>query len=358
MYNDRVLERIERFRIFFEKDEPEQVMVCVSPYTFDNAFVGFNSNGKKLKEWRFPEDIEQNISSQIAYMDYYLEVTDGLDDDYVPIVSPFLGVGFLGAMLTGRDVVFTDDTSWVHDTVDDWDEALSLKYDPQNRHQILIQSILRELKKKQKENFTIGSMSHFAPIDMANAVRGNTLFYDYYDNPQKVKALLGRIVDYTIDCQRALRDITGEVEGGFTTASMWMPGDGLFMSEDAGDLGSSELYREFAMPATQKVLSHFGAGFVHHHAKGWQIHKDITKLKDMTAVEFSWDPNCPRPVDHLDELYAYHTHKVPLQIRCRPEDIYKNIEIMRKFRLIIMLNVENVGEAQDVLNFLKDKGLR
>lgn len=357
MYNDRINKRIERYRKFFSTAEPDQIMVCVSPYTFEKAYDGYNGIGKKLNEWKFPNDIPEYISCQINNIEHFLEITNDIDDDYVPNISPFLGVGFLCAMMTGQDVIFTEDTSWSHEIFKDYNKLEELDFNRNNRHQRLMQNLFAELTKKQKENFTIGSLSHFAPIDMANAVRGNNLFYDYYDNPEPLKLLLYKIADYTIKCEENLKEITGYVQDGYTTASMWLPGKGLFMSEDAADLGSSETYKNFAMPATQKILNHFGGGYVHHHAKGWQIHKEIASLKNMTAVEFSWDPNCERPVDHLEELYEYHSHLVPLQIRCRPEDVYKYIDIMRKFRLIIMLNVDSVQEGIDVVNFLNDQGV-
>ncbi len=358
MYNDRILKRIDRYCKFFDREESNQVMVCVSPYTFEKAFEGFKGKGKKLNEWNFPNDIDDYISCCIASMKHYLDVTNDIDDDYVPNISPFLGVGFLGAMLTDEDVVFTEDTSWSHAAFKGWSKLQDFSYSLDNKYQQIMQGLFRELKSKQDESFTIGTLSHFAPIDMANAILGNQLFYDYYDHPEQLKYLLDKIADYTINCEERLKAITGYVQDGYTTASMWFPGKGLFMSEDAADLGSSELYREFAMPATQKILNHFGGGYIHHHAKGWQIHKDITELDSMSAVEFSWDPNCLRPVDHLEELYNYHGHTIPLQIRCTPEDVYKNIDIMRKFRLIIMLNVESVKEGIEVAQFLKNEGVR
>jgi hypothetical protein len=76
--------------------------------------------------------------------------------------------------------------------LDTWDKLPELKLD---RNRYWYQKILEsfELYKKFWEgDYLLASYSHAGPGDMANAIRGNALFYDLYDEPDKVHTLMIR----------------------------------------------------------------------------------------------------------------------------------------------------------------------
>jgi glycerol-3-phosphate responsive antiterminator len=75
-------------------------------------------------------------------------------------------------------------------------------------------------------------------------------------------------------------------------------------------------------------------------------------LNGLRFLEFSWDPNCPRPIDHLDELLELSL-TTPLQTRCTLSDLKKYIEQMRQGRIAVMVNVDTLEEAKEAVRLVR-----
>jgi len=202
-------------------------------------------------------------------------------------------------------------------------------------------------------DYCVSMLAAFAPSDLANALRGNDLFYDLYDEPEQVDHLLSVCVDAVLSLYRELDPYTLAPDEGFCTAGLWFPGNGLFLSEDAADLCSADVYRRFFGPQTQRLINEIGGAYIHHHAKGWHIHSEISKLENLRFLEFSWDPKCPRPIDNLDKLLE-QSLTTPLYTRCTLEDLKKYIDQMKQGRVAVMVNVESIAEAQEAVEIIRN----
>jgi hypothetical protein len=187
---------------------------------------------------------------------------------------------------------------------------------------------------------------------MANALRGNQLFYDFYDDPDKVHELLNISADAIIWLEKELRNLVKPVLGGTVSGSMWFPGGAPYMSEDATDLCSADIYRKFGRAYTQKVIDALGGAYIHHHMKGAHVHSEIAKLNNLKTLEISWDPNCPKPIENLEKIYGWNGD-LPLMTRCTVEEVYEHIEEIKLGRMVLMLNVTNLEEARDVTKFIR-----
>jgi hypothetical protein len=176
--------------------------------------------------------------------------------------------------------------------------------------------------------------------------------YDIYDEPEQVHALMSKCAGAAIWLEKELRSIAGTVEGGTVTANMWFPGAAPYLSEDFTDLCSAASYRDIGMRHTQRILDEFGGAYIHHHGKGYHVHSEIARLRNLKTLEISLDPNGPKPVEHLDELFDLNGG-VPLMIRCAAQDVYRHIDSMKKGRLVIMLNIDNLEEGRDVVKFIR-----
>jgi hypothetical protein len=189
-------------------------------------------------------------------------------------------------------------------------------------------------------------------MDMANALRGNDLFTDFYDSPDEVHQLMKKSVEATLWLENEQRKIVPMINGGTAIWGTWMPGNAIFMSEDATDLCAPDIFREFGKPYTEQISNAGGGCWIHHHAKGLHVHDEITKVNGLHMSELSWDPNCPRPVDNLEKLFKQH-NGIPLMTRCTPQDIYEKIDIMKQGRLILMLSASSLDEAEEAITFLR-----
>ena len=124
------------------------------------------------------------------------------------------------------------------------------------------------------------------------------------------------------------------------------------MSEDATDLCSADIYREFGFRYTQKVIDALGGAYIHHHMKGRHVHSQIATLRGLKTLEISWDPNCPKPIEQLEEIYAIHG-ELPLMTRCTAPEVYERIEEIKRGRMVLMLNVTSLEEAREVMRFIR-----
>ena len=351
-YQKFLEERVQRYKAFYANKEPGQILVQISPYTFNIDYSDLGLQGKNLDEWNIESEAEAMMDDQIKSIRYFNEYTKDLDNDYIPIVTSGLGIGVNSSYFSGAEVRFGKDTSWAHSVVHDWDDLDRLAFNKDNYWVQILKRMLKRSVNVCDGDYVTTTFAHFAPVDMANGLRGNQLFYDFYDFPEQVHKLMDISADAIIALERELKKIVPDVLGGSAAAYAWMPGHALYMSEDAADLCSAAIYREFCRPYTQKVIDAIGGAHIHHHGKGMHIHGDVIQLKNLHFVEISWDPNCPRPIDNLDKLIALNP-EVPIMTRCTVKDVYEKIDIIKKGRVMLMLIVENLEEAKEAVAFIR-----
>ncbi len=354
VYNKRITEAVQRYKQMFSDTTLGQLMVSVSPYTFPASRKYMSSKQIPLNQWNPLQDAKKMAKHAVAEMQEYIHITEPIGDDYIPALEPSYGIGLFSAVWTDVDMQAGIDTTWVDHILTDYnmlnDIQLNIK---ENRWCNFIKEYTEVLQAHQDGNFAIGAFPNFAPSDMANALRGNQLFYDLYDVPEQVELLLQRSADAIIAIAEFTNSLGGGVLGGTATGAMWIPGSGVFMSEDAADMCSLDIYEQYFKKHTQRVLDHIGHGYIHHHALGWHNHHAISTLNHLDVCELSWDPNCPRPIEHIEEVIEQTDSNKILQIRCTCEDVYTHIEGLKKGRVHIMLNTNSVEEATETVQFIR-----
>jgi hypothetical protein len=344
--------RLRRHRLFFEDERPGSVLGLICPYTFPLSYDAVAPD-RALSDWDFPADAEAFADYEVARLRHFVDVTRDLENDFIPSVTPFLGIGMHSAFFSDAELMFGTDTSWAEPVIHEWADLDRLQLDESNRWYRLIVRIAERFRSLAAGDFLTGTFWHFGPSDMAGALRGNELFTDLYDDPQAVQRLLERSADATIWLEEHLRPVAGDQAGGTALAgAWWIPETIPFMSEDTADLCSPDAYEELFGPATERVTRHFGGGFIHHHARGRHVHPQITRVAELSAVEMSWDPNIEAPIDYLDELIEAGG-SMPLQTRCTAAQVYENIETILRGRVILMINVASLEEAADVMRFIR-----
>lgn len=350
MNASRKLERkVEKYKAFFSDPTPGQILATIAPYTYHIDYDGLKL--KLLNEWNFEHDIEAYVDASVAEMRHFMNVTSDLDDDYIPAYATGLGVGVNSAFVSDAPVTFGVDTSWAHPVVRRWEDLDALRLDGENRWVQVLKRAAARASALCDGDYAISTYHNFAPSDLANALRGNQIFYDIYDEPEQVAKLLDFCADATVWLEKQLEGCVPMCHGGRPIAYMWFEGNCCYLSEDNADLCAPAIYRQLYGPATQKVLDAVGGAYIHHHARGRHIHSEIAKLRGLRAVELSWDPGCPRPIDMLEEVLEW-TGNIPLQTRCTAEDVYRTIDVLKKGRVSLMIDVTALQEARDVLSFI------
>jgi len=351
-YGARIHALSEKYRQFFADDTPGQILAIICPYTFpmDYAAHGFADRG--LDTWDFDREIKAYMEWCVGRHRAFMRHTKGLDNDYVPAMNVNLGYGVHSAYFTGANVRFGTETSWTRPWLADWSKLNDLKQDPDTLWFGRILEAYDHLADLCDGDYALSAFANAGPGDMANAIRGDDLFTDLYDHPDEVHALMDKCADAFIWLEESIRARIGTVVSGEVTANVWFPGRAPYLSEDFNDLISVEQYEAFGVVHTQRVLDHFGGAYIHHHAKGAHVHARIARLRHLTMLEQSLDPNCSPPIDRLESLLDMHAG-LPLMIRCHARDVYRRIEALKRGRVVIMLNVDSLDEGRDVMRFIR-----
>ena len=344
-------EVLDRYREFFERPAPGQILVTVPPYTCPVP-PRPDSGPRRLDAWRPFEDAERMAEQAVADERHFLALTRDVGSDYVPSVNPSYGIGLCSAVFSNAPVLPGVDTSWIRPAMEALDDLRPLRFDPDGPWFDFMRRFMRRAAELCEGDYFVTPYAAMAPSDLANALRGNDLFTDLYDDPDGVRRLLAACVDATLRIHRELLPLRVEPEGGFVAGGMWLPGTGLFLSEDGADLCSPDAYREFFGPATRDLVRGLGGAYIHHHARGWAIHPQIAGTPGLRFLEFSWDPKCPRPVDHLDELSELSL-KVPLQTRCTLADLPEVLPRMGSGRYALMVNVGSPEEGREAVRLVR-----
>jgi len=351
-YKSFIKDRIQRFQSFFKDKSSGQILGLITPYTFKLDYSTWGLEDKPLKAWDFDCEADAFIELEVKKLRCFMEYTRELDNDYIPSITASAGIGIHSAYFSGQEIIFGEETSWVHPCIHSWSDMQQLILDENNKWFRMLIRMSNKIAELSEGDYVPGTFCHLAPTDMANALRGNELFYDFYDYPKEVHHLMSICSDAIIRLHRELRRISPLVMGGSAVGGMWIPGEAPSFSEDAPDLCSRELFREFGFKHTQRVIDAFGGAFIHHHAKGEHIHSELALLQGLKVLEMSWDPNCRRPIDHIAEIYKMNG-EIPLMTGCTVEDVYQHIDQIKLGRVILMINVENLSQAKEVMEFIR-----
>ena len=151
--------------------------------------------------------------------------------------------------------------------------------------------------------------------DLLSALYGTPEFvYRLVDGGNDIREIIHRLADLWIAFANFQLDRIQPVDGGVGSYfySMWLPGRGVWLQEDASALLSPELFEEFIMPAVRRVISAFDTVLMHLHPAGY-IPVDQLVETDLTAIELHIDKGGPS-AEELLPYYRTIQSKKPLVI--------------------------------------------
>lgn len=127
------------------------------------------------------------------------------------------------------------------------------------------------------------------PFDIAHAVYGDNIFYDFYDDAKFVHYLLNLCTEMYIQVTEKLKEVLGEEKticyhGHALSRGIYMRNGGTRISEDSATLISPQHIDEFVIPYDQKALEAFGGGFIHFCGKNDYLLESYLQLDKVRAV--------------------------------------------------------------------------
>jgi hypothetical protein len=134
----------------------------------------------------------------------------------------------------------------------------------------------------------------FSPMDLAGALRGEGLYFDFYDDPDELRGLLDYCADATI---RFAEDIYALAERrlGNTKYGTFYCATRFNMSEEISWMISASS-TDVCRARDAKGSSTFCVGHMHTTFARHYLSQEICALKNVANLWLATDPNQPRPM--------------------------------------------------------------
>ena len=344
-----ITSRIERYKRFFLTQHPGGILVTAS-FT-----GGEETGGIDFRNFDFSRESEHR-----RYWDILVEKQtdsigqhEGIEDDWIPGIVLHYGFGAFGGVYCDGDIKFTADTSYLEPVMNDWDRLNTTLYSKDRFWSHIFAEAAGYLSEKgQQFLFMVDVFPNPSPLDVANLLRGNEIFTDIFEYTAELKRLLDCTTLAVIENAKRIRQALKNPWGGTFAFNHWMPG-GILLLEDAADLCSPGNYKEFGMPYTRKVIVEMGGAYIHHHSLGRHQYGNIASLPGLYVQQISSDPNCKRPMDDLGCILG-ETGNTVVEIECTAQEVYRNIEDIRRGRFILTVDCTDKEEARELVGFVRE----
>ncbi len=205
-------------------------------------------------------------------------------------IRPNFGTIFIPAMFGLKYRVPKDTFAWLTSRLSK-EEIMKFRFPKLDKIDMLKKAIeyIKFFKEILPEWIHIYLPDTEGPFDIAHAVYGDNIFYDFYDNPKFVHYLLEFCTDIYIQVTEKLKEVIGEertacYHGHALSRGIYMRNGGIRISEDSATLISPKQIDEFVIPYDQKVLEAFGGGFIHFCGKNDFLLESYLKLDKVRAV--------------------------------------------------------------------------
>lgn len=308
---------------------------------------------KGLDKWQFPDRMEEFLDENIKALEYHWSQRQGIDDDSIPSIIPRYGIAEHSAFVAG-DVDFSEDTSWPHPVIKDYRDAKKLELNEDNLWLRLVIDGLSYLKEQSKNRYAVSLRGAMSPLDLANALRGNDIFMDFYDYPEELHELLEFCTKASAWYMTHQKEVAGDFYGG-SIGNVWIPGNSFgHLSEDTSVLCSPDIYKEFGQPYTRKLVEGYDRVFMHLHTAGVQAFKNIADIEKLQSFELAPDPNQPRGINVYKNNFNLFKNRI-MKLYITFDEIQDNIEFLKQAKTVLHCSACCTEEAKEIVKYVRDE---
>jgi len=310
---------------------------------------------KGLDEWQFPHEMEVFLDENIKALQHTWRGRVGIDDDMVPAMIPRYGIAEHSAFVAG-EVDFSATTSWPHPVLDDYGALDRLELREDNTWLRMVIDGLAYLREKGEGRFAVKLRGAMAPMDLANALRGNAMYMDIYEHPEELHRLLSFCVEAAEWFVSHQREAIGEFYGGMIIGpGFWAPANSIgHLSEDASVLCSPDTYLEFGKPYTEQLVAPYDEANMHLHTAGRHAFEGVAAIDKLCTFELAPDPNQPRGIEVYEEHFELFG-KRPMRLFVTFEEIKENIAFLKQTKTMLTCSADSVEEAQTIVGLVRQE---
>lgn len=343
---DDVQNRIDQYKKLYSSNTPGSLIIV-------NYWGGKQIPSPDLRDFDF-SSMEGHKRYWRRLVENQFEIIDNrreLEDDWIPGISLHYGFGVFGTVFCDTELTFTVDTAFMEPVMDDIENLGMFSYSKDRFWSKVFEEAAEYLQDKAQDKFMVDVYPNPCPLDVVNLLRGNNLFTDFFEYPEQLKRLLSHATGEMLKHIKDVKKFSRAPWGGVYAYSRWIPG-GAIILEDAADLCSPEIHREFGLPYTKQVINEVKGAYLHHHSIGRHQYGNMASLPNLYVHQISTDPNGIRPAADL-EYVLRESGKVICDIECMPEEVYKYMDNFKKGRFIICVHSSDLEEAKDLIRFVR-----
>ena len=272
-------------------------------------------------------------------------------DDAVPTARPNIGDYGFGAYL-GAEVIFGEGGAYAKPLLSGLADAGSLRFDPASRWIRLLEESTGYFAQAADGLCATSIIETCDGLNLAENLLGPGVFLEIYDHPRELLELFDFACEFNIRLIELQRQQIRKHGGGyFDLHEQWLPGDCVWLSIDAWGNCSPQDFRRLGRPHLQKIVDHFGAGWLHMHNSHLHLLEEVVTVRGLVGIGILDDP---KQVPCFERLAAIQevTGDIPLQINCRKEAFLARLEegaLPRNLMYWIDSGVESVDEANAIM---------
>ena len=214
----------------------------------------------------------------------------------------------------------------------------------------LVADGMKYMREKWGEYIPVRLRGADGPSDIANAIRGNDLFYDIYDYPDELSELMDLCVDavdFTMNHQK--KEVSRIGDGFINGFGIWMPSNSIgHLSEDFSTMISTDVYKEYFLPALQKLVKPYDMAMLHVHSLGQRMIPFFAEIPQIKIMEISSDPGQDRAVEVIGKYHDILQDKV-IVVAPTYEELLDMGDILESSKTVVWYYAQDEEDAKRAL---------
>lgn len=346
-FTDEITAKVQRYKAFYESPAPGLIapmsVECKDPLP---SLAGL--------DWNDRASCREYARRKLAWFRSGWEALAVVPNDAIPSFQNLAGVGAIGASFVKDAVVHLEaDSNYLDAPVRDWDRDVErIGFDPDNKWFKAQMWMLEYYLEEWDGSFGLSPFTHFDPLDLCNQWRGNNLFYDVYDHPEELKALLEKATDCVLQCEAYVREryMTRVGQEG-SMLMVWVPGN--YLSCDAGDLCGADTLREFGIPYTSRIARTWGGAFLHHHELGIRQVRTWEQCEGLSLQFLNRDPNTAHLGQAMPDEVLESSLRLPVSFVATFSEFARSAARWAEGRCVVFVQCDGEAQARETVRILR-----
>ena len=248
----------------------------------------------KSKRKTTPVSFEARLSTDYFHRlaekaeERFTETSAALDDTLPQISGPG-GLAVTGWML-GAKVETVAGISWVEPMLKQIQDWRTLDLDSIRERFNKVLECYKILAEKSQGRYAVSPGVLEGPADMAVRMLGEEkLALALYDHPETVEALFVFLADLGRELAEKKLDIIPKYGGGTTSNGYWLPGKGIGIQEDFGQIVSSQHFRKMILKHDRILSERLDSVWFHVHSGALQMAREIADSGAFGCIQITND---------------------------------------------------------------------